>query len=88
MSNKSISQLITEFLERNNNESTLHEIYDFILFKQNLVVLNARDPKKSIRGVISKMKKSGKLSYSGVKIKKVQKYWFFINLRADFSVID
>jgi len=64
---KNIDELIVESLRKKGGSASLTEIYSYVLDHRQEVRLNAKDNKKSIRGVLSKMKKANIVKQTGTK---------------------
>ena len=53
----SIRTLIIDCLNKNDNKADFATIFLFVSNNKSQIRLNAIDPKKSVRGILSKMKK-------------------------------
>lgn len=68
---KSIREVIIESLRKYGGSASLKQIYSYVLDNRTEVRLNAKDNRKSIRGVLSKMKKDKKIRVMGERSKAV-----------------
>lgn len=63
----SIRTLIIDCLNKNDNKADFATIFLFVSNNKSQIRLNAIDPKKSVRGILSKMKKQKLISKNGLK---------------------
>lgn len=55
---KSVSELIIDALKTNGGTAKLHQIYSYMENHKNEVNMHAKDNKKTLRGILSRMKKA------------------------------
>ncbi len=70
---RSLKEVILEILEENNGNATFSVIFEALKLKQNGIRLESKDPQKTIRGILSKLKSDGKIVKKNLNFYLVEK---------------
>lgn len=69
MVTKPIREVIIEHLKKKGGYDDFSGIFSYVISRKSEISLNAKDERKTVRGIISKMKKTGVISKSGLGFK-------------------
>lgn len=70
---RSLREVILEILEKNNKNAEFSVIFEALKMKQDTIRLEAKDPQKTVRGILSKLKADGKIFKKGSSFCLVEK---------------
>jgi len=62
----SLNKLVLEILKENNGKADFTKIFEVLMEQRPDIKINSKIPEKTIRGVLSKMKKENKILKDGL----------------------